>query len=277
MSGSLRNHWEYAFKEIWDPLFTYKGGPEDLFIDLFDAVEEYLGVETPVVLYEQICNDPVTAMCEFGKIKGTDFKSECSIAQFIEDSYQVIEDYGVNGYSEKYKSLLRTFFLKYNLRYRLDDPFELRFLLPGSFANLYNDLRRINITNPTLTSLMSDFEYAFNQYSRTLSQADLKTCIAKASNYAEGLASFTSGSPIVGNTLGALCNKLNTWPHNKVKESIVNLYHFCSDYPGIRHAGTPKSAKRTLDKEDPILVSILLFAFSGYLTTNLNKQEVLGA
>jgi hypothetical protein len=277
MTGSLRDHWGYTTKEVWDPLFSHKDGPEDLYVDLFDAVERYLGVPTPAALYEQIRNDPVTAIVEFENLKGSDFKSETSIAQFIEDAYQIIDNYGLTGYGEKYKSLLRTFIGKYNLRYRLDDPFELRFLLPGSFANLYNELRRINGTSPTLIVLMSDFEHAFNQYSRTLSPVDLKTCIGKASNYAEGLASFTNGNPAVGNTLGALCNQLNTWPHDKVKESIVNLYHFCSDYPGIRHAGTPNSARRVLDKEDPILVSILLFAFSGYLTTNLNKQEVLGA
>ncbi|MBA4312324.1 MAG: hypothetical protein C0417_06815 [Chlorobiaceae bacterium] len=277
MIGNLRNHWSYTVQEIWEPLLSHTNAPEDLFIALFDAVERHLGVETPAVLYEQIRNDPVTALVEFENLKGTDFKSESSIAQFIEDAYPVIEDYGVSGYGEKFKSLLRTFITKYNLRYRLDDPFELRFLLPGSFANLYNDLRRINATSPTLVSLMSDFEYAFNQFSRTLTQADLKTCIAKASNYAEGLASFTNGNPTAGNTLGALCNLMNTWPHDKVKESIVNLYHFCSDYPGLRHGGSPIGVRRGLSNEDPILVSILLFAFSGYLTTNLNKQEVLGA
>jgi hypothetical protein len=264
-------------QEIWEPLADHEQAPQDLFSDLYNEVEDHLGVHTSQALFEEIRNDPVIARAKFLAIKGTDFASEMEIAEFLEEAYEAIEDYGIPGYSEKFKSHLRTFIAKYNLRYRLDDPFELRFLLPGSFSNLYNDLRRINATNPALVTLMSDFEYAFNQYSRTLTQADLKTCISKASNYAEGLASFTSGSPIVGNTLGALCNKLNTWPYNKVKESIVNLYHFCSDYPGIRHAGTPNNARRTLDKEDPILVSILLFAFSGYLTTNLNKQEVLGA
>ncbi len=277
MIGNLRNHWSYTVQEIWEPLATHEQAPQDLFSDLYNEVEDHLGVHTSQALFEEIRNDSVIAQAKFLAIKGTDFASELEIAEFLEEAYEAIEDYGIPGYSERFKSLLRTFTSKYNLRYRLDDPFELRFLLTGSFANLYNDLRRINATSPTLLGLMSDFEYAFNQYSRTLTQADLKTCIAKASNYAEGLASFTNGNPVAGNTLGALCNQLNTWPHDKVKESIVNLYHFCSGYPGIRHGGSPIGVRRGLNNEDPILVSILLFAFSGYLTTNLNKQEVLGA
>ena len=33
---------------------------------------------------------------------------------------------------------------------------------------------------------------------------------------------------------------------DKIRESLVNLYHFCSDYPGIRHPGTPANARRVL-------------------------------
>jgi len=264
-------------QEIWEPLANHEQAPQDLFSDLYNEAEDYFGVPTAQALFEEIRNNPVIARTKFLAVKGTDFASEMEIAEFLEETYEVIEDYGITGYSEKYKLFLRNFIIKFNLRYRLDDPFELRFLLPGSFTNLYNDLRRVNSTNPTLVTLMSDFEHAFNQYSRTQTQTDLKTCIAKASNYAEGLASFTNGNPTTGNTLGALCNQMTTWPHDKVKDSIVNLYHFCSDYPGIRHGGSPSGVRRVLTNEDPILVSILLFAFSGYLTTNLNMQEVLGA
>ena len=29
-----------------------------------------------------------------------------------------------------------------------------------------------------------------------------------------------------------------TLADDKIRESLVNLYHFCSDYPGIRHPGS---------------------------------------
>jgi len=61
-----------------------------------------------------------------------------SLAQ--RESYIILDDYDITGYGEYFKLLLKGFIRKYNLRYRLDDPFLLRFLLPGSFTNLYLEL-----------------------------------------------------------------------------------------------------------------------------------------
>lgn len=273
MIGSLRNHWTYTMQEIWDPLLSYKDAPEDLFIDLFDAAEKHLGVGTPEALYEQIRNDPVIALVEFKKLKGTDFESELSVAEFLEVAFEVIEDYAIVGLGDKYKSLLRSFIAKYNLRYRLDDPFDLRFLLTGSFANLYNDLRRINGTNVHLQTLWSDFEESFDDYSRDSTDGHLRTTVINASKYAEGLASVTAS---VSGSLGDMADLINEWPHPAVKQSLKNLYGFCSDFPAIRHSGNPASASRNLDSRDSILISVLFVAFSGYLTRDLNKQELLG-
>ena len=96
-----------------------------------------------------------------------------------------------------------------------------------------------------------------------------------ASNYVEGLASVTAGIPPVGNTLGPLVSRLTDWPHDKIRESLVNLYHFCSDYPGIRHPGTPANARRSLEIRDATLASLLLLSFSGYLS-HLDERAVLG-
>ncbi len=273
MIGSLRSHWIYTTQEIWEPLASLEQAPQDLFSDLYNEVEDHLGVHTSQALFEEIRNDPVIARVKFLAIKGTDFASEMEIAEFLEEAYEAIEDYGISGYREKFKLLLRTFLSKYNLRYRLDDPFELRFLLTGSFANLYNDLRRINGGNEHLLKLWSDFEEAFDDCSRESTEWKLKTCVSNASKYAEGLATITSGQ---NGSLGDIVRLINEWPHPAIRESLRNLYGFCSNYPGIRHSGNPASAIRNLDSRDSILVSVLFLAFSGYLTTQLNKNEVLG-
>jgi hypothetical protein len=156
----------------------------------------------------------------------------------------------------------------------LDEPFKLRFLLPGSFSNLYAELQRINVGNSHLSCLLKEFEEAFDTYTRDQTETHLKTCISKASNYAEGLASATHGTP---GTLGALCDRLTDWPHDKVKESLKNLYKFCSDYPGIRHAGDPASQLRVLGGKDSVMISVLLIAFSGYLSPQIDAQVVLGS
>ena len=165
---------------------------------------------------------------------------------------------------------------KFNLRYRLDEPFTLRFLLPGSFANLYAELQRVNTSNNHLYDLLADFEKAFDRYARNQDPSDLRHCIHMASNYVEGLASATAGNPATGNTLGALAGHLTDWPHDKIRESLVNLYHFCSDYPGIRHGGRPASARRVLAIRDATLASLLLLSFAGYLSPQLDERTVLG-
>lgn len=176
-------------------------------------------------------------------------------------------------YEDLYKRLLRDFLRKYNLRYRLDDPFTLRFLLPGSFTNLYAELHRLNAANPHFASLLTYFEHAFDIYVRSQNASDLRRCIATASNYAEGLASATHRQP---GTLGAVCNQLTDWPHERLKEALQKLYGFCSDYPNIRHAGNPGSVLRPLGPRDATGLSVLLLAFSGYLSPHLDEQIVLG-
>jgi len=276
MTGSLRNHWEYTPADIWEPLVAHESAPPDLFNDLYDAVDDFLALPTSDILLEEIRNDSGKAHDAFSALKGSDFSDETAVVKFLEAAYEVIADYDIAGYAEFFKLRLREFICRYNLRYRLDDPFRLRFLLPGSFTNLYSELQRLNTSNAHLNALLLDFEHAFDSYARTQDPADLKTCIAKASNYAEGLASFTLGNPTTGNTLTALANSLTCWPHNKVKESLVNLYRFCCDYPGIRHGGTPASKRRELTAIDSTLICLLLLGFAGYLSPNVDERSVLG-
>jgi hypothetical protein len=262
--------------DIWEPMAAHEKAPPDLFNDLYDAVDDFLVLPTSDILLEEIRNDSGKAHDAFWALKGTDFANETAVVEFLEAAYEVIADYDITGFAELFKLLLREFIRKYNLRYRLDYPFKLRFLLPGSFTNLYSELQRLNTSNFHLSDLLQGFEHAFDRYARTQDPSDLKTCIAKASNYAEGLASFTLGNPSTGNTLGSLANTLTCWPHEKVKESLVNLYHFCCDYPGIRHGGTPANKRRELTAIDSTLVCLLLLGFSGYLSPSVDKRSVLG-
>jgi hypothetical protein len=77
-------------------------------------------------------------------------------------------------------------------------------------------------------------------------------------------------------TLGRMCDEVGTWPHDKVKEAMKNMYKFTSDYPGIRHGGTQANAIRDIEMRDLIAVSILLAGFSPYLTDQINSNIVYG-
>jgi hypothetical protein len=277
MSGNLRQAWEYLASDLWETLAGFSAeddtSPPDLFSDLYAAADEFLSPRPTEAVLGEARNDPGKARHRFLTLKGTDFASESAIVHFLEAAHDVIVDYEIPAFEEHYRRVLRDALRKFNLRYRLDEPFVLRFLLPGSFTNLYAELHRVNAANGHLAGLLTDFEKAFDRYARTQDPTDLKTCIAKASNYAEGLASATRG---VAGTLGALCDQLTDWPHDKVREALKSLYKFCSDYPGIRHAGDPAGVRRDLATRDVTLASLLLVSFSGYLSPTVDEQVVLG-
>ncbi|OPX78833.1 MAG: hypothetical protein A4E45_01049 [Methanosaeta sp. PtaB.Bin039] len=277
MSGSLSHIWEYLSIEIWEPLAAYSGrdvaAPPDLFSDLFIIADEFLSPGPTEMELAEARNDPDKARIHFLALRGTDFTNESAIVHFLEEVHNIIVDYEIPGFEDLYRRLLNNAICKFNLRYRLDDPFILRFLLPGSFTNLYAEIQRVNAGSDHLEGLLTDFEKAFDHFARTQDRADLKTCIAKASNYIEGLASATYGEP---STLGRLCDRLTDWPHDNMRDAIKNLYWFCSDYPGIRHGGDPRGVRRDLDSRDMTLATFLLLTSSVYLSHGMDERAILG-
>ena len=79
---------------------------------------------------------------------------------------------------------------------------------------------------------------------------------------------------VTGTTLGKICDQVGTWPHEKLKLAMKDLYHFASDYPGIRHGGTPANAIRAIEMRDLIVMTILLAGFTPYLSDQLNADVV---
>lgn len=47
-----------------------------------------------------------------------------------------------------------------------------------------------------------------------------------------------------------------------------------SDYPGIRHGGSPNSVIRDIEMRDMVVISILLADFTPYLTGQINADII---
>jgi len=81
---------------------------------------------------------------------------------------------------------------------------------------------------------------------------------------------------VAGSDLAALCKALQQWPHPAVRQSLLNLYGFASDFPGVRH-GTPSTGmKRDIDMRDMVAMSILLTGFTPYLESRLSADAIFG-
>jgi hypothetical protein len=122
------------------------------------AADEFLSPRLTIVELEEARNDPEKARERFFAVKGTDFASEFAIVRFLEEVRDVIADYDLPDFLEVYARLLSAALRKFNLRYRVDEPFTVRFLLPGSFTNLYVELQRMNASDSHLAGLPADFE-----------------------------------------------------------------------------------------------------------------------
>lgn len=277
MSGALIDSWPWLVGDVWEQLATYASeevvAPDDLFSSLFRAAADYLSPAPTSTDLEEARNDPVRARDRFLALRGTDFENEAAVASFLVDVDAMIAGYDLPPLLVHYRSLIGASLEKFNLRYGLEDPFELRALLPGSFGNLYDELARSNVRSAELQILWDDFETAFDRYVRTQRDFDLRTSIQKTSNYLEGLAVFTRGRR---GTLGQLCDGLKDWPHDRVKEAVKILYSFASDYSGIRHGSDGSTKHRTLDSRDSVAINVALLALATYLTTDLDGQAILG-
>lgn len=224
---------------------------------------------------EKTLNDAQASREAFRKTATEDIASEGALVGFFESVHGILEEYenpGDDKLTNRYYLALRDFINKFSLRYDLRRPCVLCPTLPGVFASLVRDLRALTTEDPYLDDLMKDFEYAVQDLRQDASDGRIKTCIQKQVNLLEGLGRTFPG--VTGTTLGAICDQVDTWPHEKLKAAMKDLYVFASDYPGIRHGGTPTSAIRAVDMRDMVALSILLAGFTPYLSNVLNPDVI---
>ena len=272
MRGELIWVWSETWRELWSKLAKHKTAPPDLFCELYRELTEALRVELDAQSLADIVDDPVQAKAAFRKTRPSDFKSERPLITFFEAAHTVALDVGDAPLADRYFMLVESFLEKYSLRYNIRPPFALSPTLPGIFTKLVAELRTMTRKNAHLNQLMNDVETAIGDLRDDNSDGRIRICIQKQMNLLEAMGRSCQG--VTRNTLGGICEQLSTWPHEKVKDAMKNLYGFASDYPGIRHAGTPESALRNIDMRDLVAMSILLTGFSAYLTEGIDPQLV---
>ena len=270
--------WSDLWREVWLPLIDepLREGeddvPEDIFCELYREVAGALKDQPSIEALADVIDDPVQSREAFEKTTAADLAGEGALVTFLEAAHPALDDLGGDELSNRYFSLLSGFIDKFSLRYDLRHPCILCPTLPGIFASLVRDLRALTNQDPHLNTLMNEFEDAVRDLRHDGSDRRIKTCIQKQMNLLEAIGRAAPG--VTENTLGAICNQVGTWPHEKLKEAMKNLYGFASDYPGIRHGGTPESALRAVDMRDMVAMSILLVGFTPYLAHGLNPDVV---
>ncbi|NKE48632.1 hypothetical protein HB662_27950 [Roseomonas frigidaquae] len=202
-------------------------------------------------------------------------QSEADAVRALEKAFVTIDDIGGDSLSNRYVNLVEAFIQRYNLRYDLRRPFSLHPTISGIFTELATQLKHATLNDAHLASIMGDFEDAFRDLKSGPTPARIKACISRQANLLEAIGQIAPN--VTGNTLGAICDQVGTWPHEKLKEAAKCIYKFSNEFPGIRHAGTQASQIREVELRDLIAVSVLLTGLVPYLTDRLNATTIYGA
>lgn len=272
MRGEFIGVWSDTWRELWLPLIDHEDVPEDIFCDLYRALAPALKSRLSVEALADIIDNPIQSRETFENTGADDLAGERVLVAFFESAHSALDELAGDELSNRYFNLLAGFIDKFSLRYELRRPCTLCPTLPGVFASLVWDLRVFAAQDAHMDALMKEFEGAVRDLRDDCSEGRIKTCIQKQVNLLEAIGRTAPG--VTGTTLGVICNQIGTWPHFKLKEAMKDLYGFASDYPGIRHGGTPGNALRAVDMRDMVAMSILLAGFTPYLAAQLNADSV---
>ncbi len=280
MRGELIGVWSETWREIWLPLIEQPladddgGFPEDIFCELYRTLAPALSLAPSVEELAEIIDNPVQSREAFEAATGNDLAGERVLVNFFEAAHEALEELGGDELTNRYFNLLTGFVEKFSLRYDLRRPCVLCPTLPGLFTSLVRDLRALASEDPHLDQLMKEYEDAARDLRFGCTDGRIKTCIGKQFMLLEAIGALDPD--VTKNTLGDMCDQLNSWPHATIREALKKLYGFASDYPGIRHGSHAKGALRAIEMRDMVAMSVLLTGFTPYLERRLSGGAIYG-
>ena len=272
MRGEFIAVWSETWEEIWEPILMHESAPDDLFCELYRDLASALKVSLNAQALAEIVDSKVISAEAFQRTAQDSLSGELAIVDFLERAHDILVELGGDALSNCYFNRLTSFIDKYSLRYDLRRPCQLCPTLPGVFASLVREIRLLANQDAHLNGLMNDFEASVRDLRLDCSEVRIKTCIQKQFNLLEATGCAYPG--VTGDTLGKICDQVQTWPHTDLRDALKRMYGFGCDYPGIRHGGKSKNAIRPIDMRDMVAICILLTGFTPYLVDQLDLDVV---
>lgn len=272
MRGEFIGVWSETWREIWTPLIDHEGVREDIFCELYRELAPALKARPSVEDLADIIDNPVQSREAFEKTSADDFAGERAMVTFLEATHPALDDLAGDELSNRYFNLLAEFIDKFSLRYDLRRPCTLCPTLTGMFASLLRNVNGLALADGNVAKRLKDVQEAVQDLRLGQTEGRISNCVAKQVMLLEAIGATAVG--VTGSELAAICNQSRQWPHPAMKTSLLNLYGFASDFPGLRH-GTPSTGMlRDIDMRDLVAVSILLAGFTPYLSDQLDADVV---
>ena len=221
---------------------------------------------------DRVINDAVSSRQAFEAVRSSDLAGERALVAFLEAAHSALDELVGDELSNRYFNLLAGFIDKFSLRYDLRRPCTLCPTLPGIFASLLCNVDGLALADGNVAKRLKQMQEAVQDLRLGQTEGRIANCVAKQVMLLEAIGATAAG--VTGTELAAICNQVRQWPHPAMKASLLNLYGFASDFPGLRH-GTPSTGMlRDIDMRDLVAVSILLAGFTPYLSDQLNANVV---
>jgi hypothetical protein len=278
MRGEFMGVWTETWREIWLPLFDHAADDdaqvveEDVFCELYRALAPALKARPSLEALADIIDDKAQSRHAFMNTRASELAGEPAAVAFFEAAHEVLDDFGGDALSNRYFNLLEEFVGKFSLRYDLRRPCMLCPTLPGMFAGLVRELDALSRSDQNIAKRLRDSREAVQDLRWGLTEGRVSSCVMKQVMVLEAVAAASESA--AGTDLAALCKSIDDWPHPAVRQALLSLYGFASDFPGVRH-GTPSDGmKRDIDARDMVAMSILLTGFAPYLSSSLDADVV---
>ena len=287
MRGQLRLVVDRAFADLWLPLTDHYDCPSNVFGEIYaglrrflrDPEPDYVKADDGTIRDSSVgldywvslaLDDVATAEKLLVGLSEADFESESKALEAISSTYSVLGDIATEDLANSYLDLLKTFVDRYNLRYYVDDKARLWISFSGFSTAMFGQIRRAAEDNCHVLQHLNAFEHALAECLADPDDTRIKTTIQKQIMVLEAFGLRQHMSSV--NTLGKMLNSVVSWPHSSLSEAASGLNDFVNDYPGIRHAGSPNSAVRTLDLRDLASVTLSLVGLATYLAEGFEVQ-----
>ncbi|MDA8055778.1 MAG: hypothetical protein M0Z77_09075 [Thermoplasmatales archaeon] len=268
MSFLVHQNWKKLNKEIWTSLEDLASFRKDVFVELLNYRFSLISQgELDKKENVEALNDSDRAKEVFLSLPTP--SDELSCLKILTEYYTLLRQFPTE-ISRKYSERLAEWVDDHNLRYVVTEDCQFKLTIQGLLLSQVEFLKFHLKDHPTRETL----EELESSICSLRNINDAKNTMRIASNLIEGV--LVSRAGINGGTLGPALNSLpDLFPHRAMESSVRNIYTFFSDYPNIRHPGTPGSSIRDLRMDDALLSVALIMGFAAFVLDNNSSTNIL--